>query len=222
MKERTNILGWLGMAEQHNIMLEAKQHVDETCRTVFYLDAAIKAFADNDLSGKIKAIEAVKQSEREADKLVWKMIKKLSEGLLLPPDREDLLRFANALDKIADSTNRAARILGFIDKKPSKNIVKNILIGTGMISDGVNALRKAIAAARKSDIKEAFTYCEEVERCEHDADDQKRTLIDVILHEKLEASELLLLYNLAEALEAVTDRIETASDQVKILTVQLK
>ena len=64
----------------------------------------------------MKAIEEVRKSERAADELVWKMINKLSEGLLLPPDGEDLLRFAKALDAIADSTNRAARLLGFIEK----------------------------------------------------------------------------------------------------------
>jgi predicted phosphate transport protein (TIGR00153 family) len=116
MSETRNILGWLGMAEEQSVMRDAEQHVRETCHTVAALFEAAQAFVSGDNAAKMKAIEEVRKSERAADELVWKMINKLSEGLLLPPDREDLLRFAKALDAIADSTNRAARLLGFIEK----------------------------------------------------------------------------------------------------------
>ena len=38
----------------------------------------------------------------------------------------------------------------------------------------------------------------------------------------LEAADLLLTYNLAEALESITDRIDTAADLIKRLNVKAK
>lgn len=220
MKKQTrNILGWLGVAEAHTVMIEAEQHILETCRTVSCLGKAVRAFAANDLGAKMKAIEDVRQSERAADELLRKMIDELSEGVLLPPDREDLMRMATSLDKIADTTNRAARLLAFIDTRLPDNVMKNILVSAEQIVEGADKLREAIHAAGKNDIKGALAFSAEVERVEHEADDQKRLLIDAIIHANLSPVDLLLSYNLAEALEAVTDRIATTSDLVKLVSV---
>jgi predicted phosphate transport protein (TIGR00153 family) len=222
MKETRNILGWLGMAEQRTTLRVAEEHVNETCQTVAYLAEAVKTFISGDLSAKTLAIAKVKQSERAADKLRARMVAELSEGLLLPPDREDLMRFAKALDKIADSTNSAARTLGLIEATLPANVLKNMSISTDMVVSGVGKLGEAIHAMAKNDIKEALRGCDEVERIEHEADDQKRLLLDAILHSGLDCPSLLLSYNLAEALEGITDRIDTASDMIKLLAVKAK
>jgi len=131
MGETRNILGWLGMAEEQSVMRDAEQHVRETCHTVAALLEAVQAFVSGDNAAKLKATEEVRKSERAADELVWKMINKLSEGLLLPPDREDLLRFAKALDTIAtrptgrpgcwDSLKKACRKLCKKTSWPTRN-----------------------------------------------------------------------------------------------------
>ena len=81
-------------------------------------------------------------------------------------------------------------------------------------------LRQAIHEAVANRTKECLAFCEEVERVEHEADDQKRMLIDVVLHAGLDAANLLLCYNLAEALESVTDRVANVSDIVKLIMVK--
>jgi predicted phosphate transport protein (TIGR00153 family) len=117
MKEIRNILGWLGMAEEQSILMDSKKHVEETYKTVTFFADAVKSFIKGDLAAKAQAIENVAQSEHQADILRSKMINELSEGMLLPPDREDLMHFVKTLDKIADWTNGAARLLGFIESK---------------------------------------------------------------------------------------------------------
>ena len=124
MRETRNILGWLGMAEEQSILQDAKKHVEETYKTVSYFSDAIRAFIQGDLNAKTIAIENVRKSEHEADVLRTKMVSALAESLLLPPDREDLMHFVKTLDKIADWTNGAARILGFIEQKLPENILK--------------------------------------------------------------------------------------------------
>lgn len=220
MKETRNILGWLGMAEEHSVIQDAGKHVEETCTTVAYFAEAVKAFINDDLSGKTVAIENVKQSERDADRIRAKMVGELSEGALLPLHREDLMRFVKAVDKIADWTNSASRLLGYIDQKLPDNILKNISISTELMVGAVGQLKLAIHALGEKDFRKALEFCGEVERFEHSADDQKRVLIDAIIHAKLDPAMMLICYNLAESMEGITDRVESAADEVKLLAVK--
>jgi len=222
MKETRNILGWLGMAEEQSILEDAKKHVEETYKTVAFFAEAVKFFIQNDLVAKNTAIENVRQSEHQADILRSKMINQLSEGLLLPPDREDLMHFVKTLDKIADWTNGAARLLGFIEQKLPEKVLSNISIGTDMIVRSISKLQEAIIVVTGNDLKKGIVLCEEVDHIEHEADDQKKTLIEAIIHAKLEPTSLLLSYQLAEYLEGVTDKIEDAADFLKVLAIKSK
>lgn len=222
MKEIRNILGWLGMAEEQSILKDAQKHVEETYKTVNYFAEAVKAFIQGDLNAKTIAIENVRESEHKADILRSKMVVVLSEGLLLPPDREDLMHFVKSLDKIADWTNGAARILGFIEHKLPESILKNISTATELIFNSISKLKEAIQSLSRNDLKKALQDCEEVDRIEHDADDQKKLLIESIIHEKLEPTSLLLSYQLAEYMEGVTDKIEDVADFVKVMAIKSK
>ncbi len=214
MKERRYILGWLGMAEEKSILEDEQQQVNKTYTTVSYFEDAVTAFIKGDLSSKATAIENVRESEHQADLLRSKMVSELSESLLLPPDREDLMHFVKSLDRIADWTNGAARILGFIEQKLPENVLMNISSATELIFTSISKLKDGIAALTKNDLKKALADCAEVDRIEHEADDQKRLLIGSIIHAKLEPTSLLLSYELAEYLEGVTDKIEDAADLV--------
>ncbi len=222
MKEIRNILGWLGMAEELSILKDAQKHVEEIYKTVTHFAEAVRAFIQGDLNAKTAAIENVREDEHQADILRSKMVSELSEGLLLPPDREDLMHFVKTLDKIADWTNGAARILGFIEQKLPENVLKNISSATEIIFTSISKLKEGINALSKNDLKKALLDCEEVDRLEHQADDQKKVLIEAIIHAKLEPTSLLLSYQLAEYLEGVTDKIEDAADFIKVLAIKSK
>jgi predicted phosphate transport protein (TIGR00153 family) len=171
---------------------------------------------------KTEAIEKVRECEHQADELRKKMVDELSEGLLVPPDREDLMHFVKTLDRIADWTNGAARLLGFIEQKLPENIQKNIYSATELIFNSITKLKDAIQALADNDLKKALSDCEEVDHIEHNADDQKKTLIEAIIHAKLEPTSLLLTYQLAEYLESVTDKIEDAADFIKVVAIKSK
>lgn len=208
------------MAEELSILQDAQKHVEETYKTVSYFADAVRAFIQADLNAKTVAIENVRESEHKADLLRSKMVSELSQGLLLPPDREDLMHFVKTLDKIADWTNGSARLLGFIERRLPETILKNISSATELIFSSITKLKEAINSLIKNDLKEALAGCEEVDRIEHEADDQKKVLIESIIHAKLEPTELLLSYQLAEYLEGVTDKIEDAADLVKVIAIK--
>ncbi|MBM3250115.1 MAG: DUF47 family protein [Candidatus Omnitrophica bacterium] len=222
MKEIRNILGWLGMAEEKSILEDAKMHVEETCKTVTYFSEAVNAFIRKDLAAKSAAIERVRESEHLADILRSKMVDKLSESLLVPPDREDLMHFVKTLDRIADWTNGAARILGFIEDNLPESVLKNISSATELIVNSITKLKEGIYALAKNDLKIALADCEDVGRFEHDADDAKKVLIESLIHAKLQPVVFFLCYQLAEYLEGVTDKIEDAADLVKVVAIKSK
>ena len=222
MKEMRNILGWLGMAQEQVILQDAQKHVEETYNTVSNFTDAVAAFVKGDMAAKKAAIENVGLSEHQADVLRSKMVSQLSESLMLPPDREDLMHFVKSLDRIADWTNGAARILGFIEKTPPEDVSRQISRATELILTSIAKLREGIGALTRNDLKRALADCEEVDHLEHEADDQKRTLIEAIIHAKLEYVTFFLCYQLAEYLEGVTDKIEDAADFVKVVAIRSK
>ena len=220
MKEMRNILGWLGMAEEKSILEDSQKHVEETYMTVTFFGEAIKAFIRQDNAAKTAAIANVAESEHRADILRSKMVDELSKGLLLPPDREDLMHFVKTLDRIADWTNGAARLLGFMEQELPEDVLSNISKATDLIVESIGKLRDGIHSLAKNNLKEALQDCEIVDEIEHKADDQKRALIEAVIHGKLKPETLLLSYQLAEYLEGVTDKIEDAADMVKILAIK--
>lgn len=222
MKEMRNILGWLGMQEERVILEDARKHVEETFQTVSSFAEAVRALVTGDLQGKMAAISRVQESERRADALKAHMIDNLSKDFLMPPDRDDLIHFAKTLDRIADRTNSAAKLLGFIEDRPPEPVLKNIATATEIIFVAVSHLRRAIEATIANDARAALEHCTNVARSEHDADDQKKTLIEAIIHADMKPATLLLSYQLAEDLEGITDKINDASDFIRSIAIKSK
>jgi len=132
------------------------------------------------------------------------------------------MHFVRTLDKIADWTNGAARLLGFIEERLPENILKNISTATEVILKSVTKLKEAIGGLGKNDLQKVILDCEEIDRLEHEADEQKQLLIESIIHAKLEPTSLLLSYELADYLEGVTDKVENAADFIKVVAIKSK
>jgi predicted phosphate transport protein (TIGR00153 family) len=220
MSKMKNIFSWLGDKSEKSIIEDAEKHVEETFKTVNYFADAVKAFISGDTKAKAAAIENVRESEKRADILKAKMINQISESLLVPPDREDLMRFIKTLDKIADWTQGSARLLGFMEGGLPDDVHRNMTSAAGLIVSAVTDLRESMLAFLKNDIKTALLKIDDVDRLEHEADDQKRNLIGAILKAKLDPNSLILSFHLADYMEGVTDQINNASDFVKILTLK--
>ena len=52
--------------------------------------------------------------------------------------------------------------------------------------NSITKMKEAIDALIKNDLKKALSFCEDVDRLEHEADDQKKMLIESLIHSKLE------------------------------------
>ena len=220
--ESRNIFGWLGMKQEEAMIRDAQKHVDVTYQTVLNFRKAIEAYMQGDLKTRKNLIDEVRKNEREADTLRSKMINMLLGSPLLPPDREDLMHFVKTLDRIADWTCGTARLLNFLDEKLPEEIMQNISLGTDIIVESISKLKDAIHAINNNNVERAMKDCSAVEECESKADDQKQALISTIIHSKLDANKLIIVYHLAETLEGITDKIEDAADFIKIVAIKTR
>ena len=220
--ESRNIFGWLGMKQEEVMLKDAQKHVDVTYETVVNFKEAVRSYAEGNFKARTEFVDLVRKNEREADAIRSKMVDMLSESPLLPPDREDLMHFVKTLDRIADWTSGTARLLNFLEEQLSAEVMKNISLATDIIFDSISKLKDAIHALTKNDLKQAIRDCHAVEELETKADDQKQVLIGAIIHSKLEATKLIIVYHLAETLEGITDKIEDASDFIKVIAIKVK
>ncbi len=218
--ESRNIFGWLGMRQEQAILEIATFHVEATYETVDSFKKAVESFIAGDAQAKKEAIDKVREYERKADELRSDIVKRLSEGILLPPDREDLMHFVKTLDRVADWTNGAARYLGFIEEKLPEAVMDNLSKATDTIFQSISKLKDAIDSLMKNDVKATIANCSEVDRFETLADDQKKASIESIIHAKMDGPLLLITYQLTEYMEGITDKIEDASDFIKVMAIK--
>ena len=113
-------------------------------------------------------------------------------------------------------------IFGWLGMKQEALVLDDARKHVEVTFQTVDWFRKAVSAFITGDDKRKKEAIEKVRECEHQADDQKRVLIETIIHAKLEPTSLLLTFQLAEYLEGVTDKIEDAADFIKVVAIRSK
>jgi predicted phosphate transport protein (TIGR00153 family) len=222
MQESRNIFGWLGREQEKAALERARKHIDKVYETVINLQEAIARFVRNDMAGKAKAIQKIKASEHEADLIRRSIMDALTEELIAPLDREDLMHFIKSLDAIADYANGAGRLLDFLEERLPESILNKLVEIARIITMSVQRLREATNSLMNNDIKRTLTDCGYVEDLEEEADEQKRLSIEAIIHSDLSAPILMLTYQLTESMENVTDKVEDCADFIRVLAVKAK
>lgn len=222
MQESRNIFGWLGREQEKLVLERARKHVDKVHETVSNLGQAITCFGQGDFAGKAKYVQKTKSAEHEADLIRRAILDSLTEELITPPDREDLMHFTKTLDAIADYANGAGRQLAFLEKPLPEGIMKNLVETSKIITLAVERLKDAINSLLNKNTKQALADCTSVEELEEKADEQKRMTVEEIIHSNLAAPILLLTYLLTESMENVADKVEDCADFIRILAIKSK
>ncbi|MFH1339113.1 MAG: DUF47 family protein [Candidatus Omnitrophota bacterium] len=222
MQESRNIFGWLGREQERATLERARKHIDKVYETVCNLQQAIACFGRNDLVGKAESIQKIKTSEHEADLIRRSIMDTLTEELIAPPDREDLMHFTKSLDAIADHANGSGRLLDFMEERLPESIMGKLVETAEIITMAVERLKDAMNSLAKNDIKKTLADCISVEELEERADEQKRMTVEAIIHSGLSAPALLLTYQLAESMENVADKVEDSADFIRVLAIKAK
>lgn len=218
-----NIFEWIGARDGRRALVQVGEHVEKVQEVVRLLKEQIEATA----SGKKDQVdvmlhEKLADAERAADQIRRDLLSSLSEGLLLPTERDDLVRLIEGLDYIADEANGASRILVLFDGELPGEVAEELLQFSDLLIEGVDRLAEALATLYRSTAAETLKKCIEVEEVEEACDRKKADLLRRIFNMDLSAARLLMLHDLIEAMEDTSDRTEDAADVVRTLAVRMR
>ncbi len=222
MERTKNILFWLGQKEEMEILNDELKHIEISLKCVEEMKNAIESFVKEKKEEKEKHISNVKNYEHQGDEIRKKITLELSKGLLFPPDREDLIILNEGLNDIADGAKGVARLLEFFDEKITEEM-GNLLISDAIIAlKSGEKLKDAINSLINNEIQKLLEECAHIETLEEEGDDKRRELIRVLIKQNLPAPKIILLYEIIDTLENLTDSIKRAGDLVRILGIKSK
>ena len=222
MEKTRNILFWLGQKEEKEILNDEMKHVEISLKCVEEMKNAIESFVKRKKEEKYMHISNVKNYEHEGHEIRKKITLELSKGLLFPPDREDLIILNEGLNDIADGAKGVARLLEFFEENLSEEMGNSLLSFSIISLRAAEKLKDAIESLIKNDMQKLLEECAHIETLEEEGDDRRRELIRILIKENLSAPKTLLLYEMIDTLENLTDSIKKAGDLVRILGIKSK
>ena len=128
---------------------------------------------------------------------------------------------------------KTRNILFWLGQKEEKEILndemKHVEISLKCVEEMKNAIesfvkgkKDAIESLIKNDMQKLLEECAHIETLEEEGDDRRRELIRILIKENLSAPKTLLLYEIIDTLENLTDSIKKAGDLVRILGIKSK
>lgn len=217
-----NIFDWIGMKDEKRALEQVGEHITKVREVVHLLRDGLKA----SIEGKQEEVGAIHEkltnAERQADQIRRDLLSSLSEGLLLPPDRDDLVRLAERVDHVADDANGASRILALLDADIPAELADELMTFVELVVNATDRLGDAYATLYRGTVAETLKKCTEVEEFEEEADRCKAKLLRQLFAMDLTAARLLMLHDLIESMENTADRAEDAADVIRNLAVKVK
>jgi hypothetical protein len=200
-----------------------QSHLALTTGAVDELARAIHFKLSEDEKSSMDSIQKVSAMEMEADRLRRDTWLELAKGDMPPNERDDLLHLSKRVDQIADWARECGRILSVTPLARAPEPLRKILV------EMVETAQKCTWSARKSvdalntDLREALKLADEVERIEEEADElynHAREYYAGLGNGPMKVGEAILLAQLLESIENISDWCENAIDQVRVIAVR--
>ncbi|KPV62407.1 MAG: hypothetical protein AOA65_1858 [Candidatus Bathyarchaeota archaeon BA1] len=167
----------------------------------------------------MKCTERLSGMEKEADGLRREIMMELAKGILPPLSREDLMRFTERLDMVADHAKDAARLLSIIRTDELTDGFKIVFMHlVRRVGDCVHALGGSIKALYE-DFKRALDECYEVEKIEEEIDVIYTEALRVARDTNMRIQTSLLATELLRLLEMMSDHCEDTADMIRIVVI---
>ena len=220
MSER--ILRWFGDRRTETVIEMTYRHLEVTTEAVKQLYEMVRTASDD--QEKKTFYDAISQHEMNADQIRREMVTELSKRELYPAERDDLMELVRSVDWVADWAREAARILVIIPIYMLPSEFK------GTIEDmcrenysTVRVLAKCIHAL-STNPKKALEYADQVELLEADLDDLYGTARNHFVDLGdigMTRGALILLNQLLQAIETVSDWCENTADIVRAIAIRV-
>lgn len=217
-----NIFEWIGRRDEKRALLQVGDHVEKVLEVARLLKEGLEASARGERARVEEIHDRLAAAEHRADEIRRELLSSLSEGLLLPADRDDLVRLIERLDHVADEANGAMRILVLLDADLPAELHKDLLEFGELLVQITDQLGQALASLYQAPAAETLRKCTDVEETEEECDRRKAALLRHVMSMELSAARLLLLHDLIDMLETTSDRAEDTADVIRNLAVKVK
>lgn len=186
------------------------------------LSQAYDFLLQDDQGGLQASIEKIRKSEDDAESLRKTLIKELGEIGNMLVNREDLLRTSYDIEAIGSYISGTAfrfkRISPKVLKKTGLDKDIKELIDLSMESiDYLNRVFQTLAI----NPQQALEMAPEVQRVERTVDQKYRILLQKIFKEVNSIKDLIILKDIVEEIEELTDRSLNAVDSITIVALGL-
>lgn len=171
-----------------------------------------------------QAIGRLSKNEVEADKLRRAIADALTKGDIPPKEREDLMHLVRRNDLIADLAKDAATNLKIVIASKvdiSEEVLKMFVKISEKLVECVRALKLGVEGLTK-DPAEALKYAAEVERIEHNIDEDYFKTKEMFINYSIRISPLVLviLRDVLHCMERAADNCEDAADIIHTVAIR--
>jgi len=219
----TQLESWLKTRRRILVITMIRDHSKSVVTTTETLERCVNHALEGKHDELNKSFDVLQQKEKAADLLKKKIVAELTKGELPPSDREDLMRFAREIDHVIDWVNETGRILVEFNLDDAPDEVKKMIPGImRVVKSCVLDLDICIDKLIDTAFQDALKAADEVERLEEEMDRlhrQARREIAGFKTGQVEIGEAILISQLVESFENITDRCEDTCDLVRAIAV---
>ena len=200
-------------------------HMQKTLETVVEFERGFAIYVEEkNPTLALEIFQRVDQLENDADTLRRDILMHIAQSELSPQMREDLSHLVKRIDRIANTTDGAARRISGIDHKHFAALGDEILGKmVEIIRLSVEATKILFNLIKKMDDmlnRETFRICEKIQHIEHKCDQLHSTIYEML--NKLEVAPFnhfvaIQISNFVDMIETISDKVEDVSDYIEVL-----
>jgi len=208
------------------------KHAEVVLETVETLERALEAWENGDYENMRKYAKKVDDLEDFADKIKEEIRDSLSSKLFMPVDREDILRYLQRQDKIADAAENTAKWLLVRDPndipEEIKHEVKDLVIkmsqesikAAKLVYDAIVQMDTVIESGfGEKEIEEEYRLIKEIGSVEHKIDELDTKFMEIIFKNssKMDWGLGMYLLNIAKTLSGISDMAKDAAERIRLM-----
>lgn len=186
------------------------------------LAEAYNFFLEDDEEGLKSTIEKIRKSEDNTESLRRNLTRELGEIGTMLMNREDILRTSYAIEDIAGYISGTAWRFQYISPKVLKKakLDKEVRELIDLSIESVNQLNKVVHTLSLNPLK-ALEMATDVQKIERTIDGKYRSLLGRVINETDSFKDLVILKDIIEEIEDLSDKCLTASDSITIVALGL-
>jgi len=190
---------------------------EESARNMVKVAQSLKELVDTwqDVEQKVNEITEL---EHQGDTITHKIMAQLHRTFVTPFDREDIAMLAHTLDDVTDFIHAASDAMLLYKVDPPGQRVKEL---AGIIVQGAIEIERAMPQLRhRSELKQIFKRCVELNRVENMADRVYRLALAELFADSTDITHIIKWREIYEHMESATDRCEDVANVLEGVAIK--